>query len=187
VIGLDVADGTVTPTSLPTGCAVLVVDSGVPRTLEGSPWVTYRAETLATAARLGRGVLRGVPPEAVADDPRGRHVVSEIDRAQQFLVALAADDAVAAGSLMVASHRSSRDDFGSSTAELDLLVDRLLAEGAYGARLTGGGFGGCVVALVAREDAGRIAERVVAHAAAATGREVRAHLVSPAPGVRALS
>jgi galactokinase len=84
---------------------------------------------------------------------------------------------------MVASHRSSRDDYGSSTAELDLLVDELIAAGAYGARLTGGGFGGCVVALVSETDAHDAGERVVRSYEATTGLSARAHVVRPAPGV----
>ena len=54
-----------------------------------------------------------------------------------------------AGAILTEGHRSLRDDFAVSTPELDALVDRLLGLGAYGARLTGGGFGGCVIALVA--------------------------------------
>ena len=61
VIGLDVREAAVVSLSLPAGTSVVVVDSGVTRTLEGSPWATYRAETLATADRLGVEVLRDVP------------------------------------------------------------------------------------------------------------------------------
>ena len=173
VVGLDVRDGSVEVLSLPAATSVVVVDSGVARTLEGSPWVTYRAETLATADRLGVDVLRDVPLDHVATDRRARHVVTEIDRATRFIEAMRAGDPVAAGELMVASHRSSRDDFGSSTPELDLLVDELMVAGAHGARLTGGGFGGCVVALVPDARAEEISAAVVRIATAATGHAVQ--------------
>src|SRR5690606_23879369 len=88
------------------------------------------------------------------DDPvvrrRAHHVVSENERVRRFVTAICADDAVTAGTLMTESHRSLRDDFEVSTPALDALVQRLLAvPGVHGARLTGAGFGGCVVALTA--------------------------------------
>ncbi len=187
VIALDVRTRTVSPLTLPAGTSVVVVDSGVPRALEGSPWAAYRAETFATARRLGHDVLRDAHPDEVASDPRARHVVAEIARAEEFIAALGRSDATAAGELMIASHASSRDDFGSSTVELDRLVDELVAAGAHGARLTGGGFGGCVVALVPSDRAATIVDHVVEVAAASTGRVVRGHLVSPAPGARELT
>jgi galactokinase len=67
--------------------------------------------------------------------------------------ALRAGDLEAAGAILTDGHRSLRDDFAVSTPELDALVGRLLGLGAFGARLTGGGFGGCVIALVARDRA----------------------------------
>src|SRR5204862_5433143 len=86
------------------------------------------------------------------DDPvlrrRARHVVTENERVGGVVEALAAGDVGEVGRLMVASHCSLRDDFEVSTTTLDRLVARLCAvPGVYGARLTGAGFGGCVVAL----------------------------------------
>ena len=79
---------------------------------------------------------------------RARHVVTENTRVRAFVAALGRGDLAAAGALMAASHASLRDDFEVSTPGLDALVDRLDATpGVYGARLTGAGFGGCVVAL----------------------------------------
>jgi galactokinase len=79
---------------------------------------------------------------------RAQHVVTENERVRAFVGALRAGDAPLAGRLMVESHRSLRDDFEVSTPALDALVDRLVATpGVHGARLTGAGFGGCVVAL----------------------------------------
>src|SRR5690606_975852 len=117
-----------------------------------SAYAERREQTEAAAKVVGP--LRDLPLERLSqiDDEvvrrRARHVVSENDRVVQFAEALANHDLVAAGELMRKSHASLRDDFEVSTAALDDLVDRLTAtEGVHGARLTGAGFGGCVVAL----------------------------------------
>jgi galactokinase len=159
---------------IPDGLGVVVVHSGVTRTLEGSPWAARRAESFAVAERLGLRVLRDATPEQVAHEPRGRHVVTEIARVDAFAAALRAGDIDALGPLLLASHASSRDDMQVSIAELDALVDAFVAAGAYGARLTGGGFGGCVVALVPAARADAIARRV------ADGRQ--AWVMRAAPG-----
>lgn len=95
---------------------------------------------------------------------RVRHVVDENDRVRRVSAALAAGDLAETGRLLVESHRSSQHNFENSTPALDALVDQLATEpGVYGARLTGGGFGGAVMALTApeftREAADRIGER----------------------------
>jgi galactokinase len=183
VILLDAHDRSVEDLSLPAGSSVVVIESGLTRTLEGSPFAARRAEAMAVADRLGLASLRDALPADVADEPRARHVVSEIERVERFADALRAGDLETAGRLMVASHRSSRDDYGSSTPELDALVDELIAAGAHGARLTGGGFGGCVVGLVSEADARGACERVARSYLARTGLHATAHLVRPAPGV----
>jgi galactokinase len=83
---------------------------------------------------------------------------------------------------MLASHASSRGDMEVSTPELDALVECLLDGGAYGARLTGGGFGGCVVALVPVEGAHAIATNAAAAYRARTGRDPTAWVVAAADG-----
>jgi galactokinase len=81
---------------------------------------------------------------------RARHVTTENQRVDALIAALAADDLHHAGELMASSHASLRDDYEVSTPELDALVSHLRGTpGVYGARLTGAGFGGCVVALCA--------------------------------------
>ncbi len=145
---------------LPTGTALLIADSGVPRSLVGSPWSARRADSFAAAERAGVRVLRDATEAQVAAHPQGRHVVSEIARVSAFADALDQDDAVAAGRLMVQSHGSSRDDYGSSIPELDRIVVAACEAGAHGARLTGGGFGGWVVALVPTDRRRLIAERL---------------------------
>lgn len=112
-----------------------------------------------TIGRLEAAATR-LPPHTLG---RARHVVTEIARVESAVAALRAGDLPALGRLLTASHRSSQHLFGNSTPELDFLVDQL--EGrpqVHGARLTGGGFGGAVMALTSAEfsaaDAGRIAD-----------------------------
>jgi galactokinase len=173
------------PLRLPEAIRVLVVHSGVPRTLEGSPYAQRRAESQAIATRLGLRVLRDATLEQVRDEPRGRHPVSEMIRVRAFADALRAGDLDALGPLMLASHASSRDDMEVSTSELDTLVELLMGAGAIGARLTGAGFGGCVVALVPAERADAIANDVTDAYRAHIGLEPTAWVVSAADGAGA--
>lgn len=143
----------VTPVPLPTTHAVVAVHSGVPRTLAGSAYAERRAACEQVAARLGVTSLRDTTPSQVADDPIARHVVAENARVLAFVEALHDGDANALGPLLLASHASLRDDYRVSIPELDLLVQLLVEHGAIGARLTGAGFGGCVVAMVQRNHA----------------------------------
>ena len=95
-------------------------------------------------------------------DRRARHVVTENQRVVDAKAAMEAGDAVGLGALFNASHASQRDDYEVSVPEVDLLVALAQAEPAvYGARLTGGGFGGSIVALVREGDAAAVAARVV--------------------------
>jgi len=142
-----------------TGVAIVVVHSGVTRTLAGSEYAARRAECEAVAARLGLVALRDASPEQVAHEPRARHVVAENARVLATADALPRGDLAELGALLLASHASLRDDYGVSTPELDLLVELLVEAGAPGARLTGAGFGGCVVALVQRNHADDIAAK----------------------------
>jgi galactokinase len=106
---------------------------------------------------------------------RFRHVVTEGDRVDRAEAALRAEDPGEFGRLMTASHRSLRDDYAVSTPGLDTLVDAALAAGATGARLTGAGFGGCIVALADGEGA-----PVVAAALGSLAAEV--FVARPGPG-----
>ena len=145
---------TVTPVALPHGLDVVVV-YGHHRTLAGSEYATRVAECAAAEAQIGP--LRLARPTDVEriDDPviraRARHVVSENERVRAFAAALAAGDVATAGAVMLDSHRSLRDDYATSTDRMDALAARLAGvPGVHGARMTGGGFGGCVVALTER-------------------------------------
>ena len=150
---LDCRSLSVDPVPLPPDLAILVIHSGVPRDLATSEYAQRRAACEAIAARIGVAMLRDATFEQVADDPIGRHVVTENARVLEFAAALQRGDIEALGPLLVASHVSLRDDFAVSTPELDLLVDSFMEHGAIGARLTGAGFGGCVIALAPKPDA----------------------------------
>ena len=136
-----------TPVPLPERAGILVVHSGVPRSLAGSAYEDRRRACEELALRLGIRALRDATLEQVADEPLGRHVVSENARVLDAVAALEHGDLERLGALLTASHASLRDDFGVSTPGLDVLVSELHAAGALGARLTGAGFGGAVVAL----------------------------------------
>jgi galactokinase len=147
---IDCRDLAVEPIPLPHDLAVVAVHSGVPRTLACSAYAERRAACEAAAARLGLTSLRDATLDQVQDDPIARHVVTENARVLDFVAALRAGNTETLGRLLLASHASLRDDYAVSIQELDVLVDLLVDQGALGARLTGAGFGGCVVALVPR-------------------------------------
>jgi galactokinase len=181
-VRLDCRTLDVEPIPIPPGVGVVVVHSGVARTLENSPWSARRTDSFAVAHALGLDVLRDATPAQVAHQPRGRHVVNEIARVVAFADALRTGDVAALGPLMLASHASSRDDMEVSTPELDALVECLTDAGAFGARLTGGGFGGCVVALVPVTAAADVARTAARAYAARTGRTPTAWVVRAADG-----
>jgi galactokinase len=169
---------------IPASSELVVVHSGVSRRLESSAYAQRRAACEAAAARLGVAALRDATPAQVADDPIARHVVSENQRVLAFARALTRGDLAECGALMLASHASLRDDFAVSTPELDLLVDLAVQEGAFGARLTGAGFGGCIVVLALAGEGEAIAGRLGASYRAATEIEPRAFTVRAVDGAQ---
>jgi galactokinase len=162
---------------LPEGIAFVAVNSMVKHALASSAY-RKRVEECAMAveiiARRSPGVksLRDVTLEqldAVKDElpgsigRRALHVVTENARVERFVAASAAGDIEAMGRLFVDSHRSLQHDYEVSCAELDFLVDSALAvDGVCGARMTGGGFGGCTVNLLRAEAAAAFRERIAA-------------------------
>ena len=148
---------------LPADSELLVMHSGVPRSLAGSEYNRRRAECEAAAALLGVQSLRMIDnPVAVNRLPsplreRARHVITENRR----VLAARSADAAAFGALMTQSHASLRDDYAVSLPAMDALVATLQQEpGVFGARLTGAGFGGCCVALVRQGTAAATGYRV---------------------------
>jgi galactokinase len=150
---------------LPQGSELIVIDSGVTRTLASSKYNERRQECKRAAALLGARSLRDVDdPVALAGLPtplkeRARHVLTENAR---VLEASSGVDAVRFGALMNASHFSLRDDYQVSIAALDDLTALLRsAAGVFGARLTGAGFGGACVALCREGGAAEAGRTVV--------------------------
>ncbi len=151
---------------IPEEAVILVADSGVRRALAASAYNERRAQCEEAVRRLrarypGIRALRDVTPAqleaARAELPeriyrRARHVVTENERVLQAVAALSRGDLQALGELLNASHESLRDDYEVSAPELDTLVEAARSvPGVYGARLTGAGFGGSILALVRRE------------------------------------
>ncbi|HAU37037.1 MAG TPA: galactokinase [Phycisphaerales bacterium] len=171
---LDCRDGAVRQVPFDDPDVVLLVaDTQVKHDLTDGGYAARRAQCHSAAAKLGAASLREVDGPAVAaagaagkldakEIMRARHVVGEIERTVQSVEALEAHDYARFGGLMVGSHESLRDDYEVSCEELDAIVDLALGQrGVFGARMTGGGFGGCAIVLVeaARADAASQAVR----------------------------
>jgi galactokinase len=139
-----------------TGLAMLVVDTRAPHRLVDGEYADRRASCERAAALLGVPALRDVTDldAALAALPnaklrgRTRHVVTENARVLATVDLLRAARVRDIGPLLTASHASMRDDYEITVPEVDVAVETALSAGAYGARMTGGGFGGCVLALV---------------------------------------
>ncbi|WP_158843534.1 galactokinase [Saccharothrix deserti] len=141
----------------PAGLTLLVVDTKAPHRLVDGEYAARRRDCHRAAELLGVPALRDLDPAdldgADRDLPdrlarRVRHVVTENRRVVEVAELLRADRIREIGPLMTASHASLRDDYEVTVPELDVAVDAVLSAGALGARMTGGGFGGCVIALV---------------------------------------
>ena len=170
--------------------AIAVLDTGTTRELLTSPYNTRRAECEEAAKALGVASLREIDVadlESVVDRlddvqfRRVRHVVTENARVLAAVEALESGDHHRLGVLMTQSHLSLRDDYESSSTELDLIVS--IAEdypGCYGARVTGAGWGGCAVAAVGREGADDFASTVAARYRAGAGLDGEVHICRPA-------
>lgn len=184
---LDCRTRSVQPVPIPRSVEVVVVHSGRARALAKSGYAARRAECETVAAALGLPSLRDATLSQVRQEPRARHVVTENARVTAFATAMRTGDVAALGPLMLASHASLRDDFGVSTPELDATVERLVRHGALGARLTGAGFGGCVVALVPRGHADDVVARVVRATRTEAGIEPLAFAVRPGEPARRLT
>lgn len=180
---IDCRDLSIRTLPLPSSVRLALVHTGVARRLDMTPYNDRRAAALAIAPRLGLRALRDASLDQVAEEPLGQHVVNEIERVRAFGAALDLGGVEALGPLMLASHASSRDFVGVSIPELDALVDALVSAGALGARLTGGGFGGCVVALVPTDRAAEVVGTAVAAYTECTGLQPLVSFVArPAAG-----
>ncbi len=174
---------------------VLIANSNVRHSLGDGAYARRRAECESAAKTLGVKSLRDATPAMVeaAREPlgpipfrRARHVVTENERTLAAAQALEAGSTARAGALFYESHRSLRDDYEVSCDELDILVDaaRELGErsGVFGARMTGGGFGGCAVALVHADHIAEVSEGLRERYERRTGRRLDAFVSDAAPG-----
>ena len=155
---------------LPAGYSFLTLHSGLSRQLTDGDYNQRRAQCEAAALALDLPSLRTASLEQVAalSDPqaraRARHVVSENQRVLAARDALRSGDMATFGVLMTQSHHSLSADFQTSTREVDALVNSCLSRSALGARITGAGFGGCIVVLVeAGAEAALVASLRLAH------------------------
>ena len=151
---------------------LLVCNTEVKHELNDGGYARRRDQCYAAAKVLDVPMLRDVSVEQVkqaeADGVlrgkelmRARHVVGEIDRTLRAVAAMEEGDLKTFGAMMVGSHSSLRDDYEVSCDELDLIVDTAITlEGVYGARMTGGGFGGCAIVLARADQADTITETI---------------------------
>jgi galactokinase len=182
------------------GTAVAVCDTRVKHELVSSAY-NERREECESAVRILREIkpnvraLRDLGPDdfdLVENLPeperrRARHVITENQRTLAAAQSLAAGDAAALGQLMRESHKSLRDDYEVSCSELDIMCDLALGlEGVLGARMMGGGFGGCTINLVAIEKLAEFADSMTVGYQQATGLRPSIHVVQPDAGVSEL-
>ncbi len=157
---IDFRDITVAPVAFDpdaAGVVLLLIDSRERHSNVGGDYAARRASCERAAADLEAPSLREVQQRGLAvlaavrdpvDARRARHVLTENQRVSDFVAALGDSDFVTAGRIFTASHVSMRDDFEITTENIDLIADTAVRAGALGARMTGGGFGGSVIALV---------------------------------------
>jgi galactokinase len=173
------------------GLALLVIDTKAPHRLVSGEYAARRRDCERAAEILSVPTLRDIQvydlDEALKrlDDDRlrrrVRHVVTENSRVLAAVAQLDAERPAEIGALLTASHESLRDDYEVSSPELDLAVTAALGAGAVGGRMTGGGFGGCAIALIPRSATSAVAG-AVADAFAGHGFNAPAHFVAHASG-----
>jgi galactokinase len=180
------------PVPLPESATVLIVHSGVERGLVDSAYNERRQQCEAAARHFGVQTLRDAEHAQVEGSGaldelvlrRARHVVTENARTVEAADVLAGDDMARLGRLMAESHDSMRDDFEITTPEIDRLVALLQREigDAGGARMTGGGFGGCVIALLPGDRVEAVVAAVRAEYRPPNGKPPLIHVCRPASG-----
>jgi galactokinase len=175
--------------------ALLIINTNVKHELSGGEYAERRAQCEEAAARLGVKSLRDVTAEQLENGKgklselvyrRARHVIGEIERTTHAAEGVRQSNWPAVGQLMYASHYALRDDYEVSCAELDAVVE--IAEdigfkgGIYGCRMTGGGFGGCCVALVKADAVDAITKKIASDYKAKTGIAATIFSSRPAAG-----
>lgn len=189
----------VTQVPVPDALAVIIADSNAGHELVDSAYAQRRSQCEAAAKAMGIRDLRDATPAMLDSaqstlDPlvyrRARHVITENQRVLDTVAGLERSDWPMVGRCLYDSHASMRDDFEITTPELDTLVDLAAAigpdGGVIGARMTGGGFGGCTVTLAKADRAGTIREQLAEGYRATTGRDATIFQTRPARGACAL-
>ena len=175
------------------GLSLLVVDTRAPHRHVDGEYAARRRDCEEAASLLGVPALRdanldGLDALPARLLPRARHVVTENARVLEVVHALGSGaDPREIGPALTASHVSLRDDFEVTVPEVDVAVDALLEAGAHGARITGGGFGGCVIALIDADRAASSVEAVNTAYARKGFAEPAWFEATPSPGARRLS
>lgn len=178
---------------IPQSFVVMIVESRVERGLVDSEYNLRRQQCETAARQLGVPMLRDaslamLEAGGAALDPiilrRARHIVTENARTLQAAEALAAGDMSQMGRLMAASHASMRDDFSITVPAIDQLVTLLqdAIGAAGGARMTGGGFGGCVVALMPASRVDAVRAHVLQHYRSPEGQTAIVHVCQAGAG-----
>ena len=175
--------------------ALLVINTNVKHELGSGEYAKRRAECEEAAKILGVKSLRDATPDQLEKAKgklsevvyrRARHVIGEIERTTHAAEGIRASNWPTVGVLMYASHAALRDDYEVSCKELDVVVDIAesigLAGGVYGCRMTGGGFGGCCVALVKADAVDAITQKTAADYKAKTGIDAAIFASRPAAG-----
>ena len=147
------------------GLSLLVCDTRVERGLGDTGYNERRRQCAAAASAIGVEELRDAGERDLSklsgeELRRARHIISENERVLRAAEKLREEDFPALGRLMYASHASLRDDFEISTPELDAFVETARENGSLGARLTGGGFGGCAIVLLSADETGTLEDSV---------------------------
>ena len=184
------------PVPIPPGVAVIIANSNVKRGLVDSEYNTRRRECETAAAHFGVPKLRDVSPDlfALHEDEldttvakRARHIITENARTEAAAEALARGDLRRMGQLMADSHISMRDDFEITVPPIDALVEitgQIIGE-TGGVRMTGGGFGGCVVALAPQELVPAVETAIAHEYPAASGLEATVYICHASEGAGA--
>lgn len=198
LVMIDCRSLDITPTPVPQGYSIAIINSNVKHDLVAGEYNSRRQECEFAAHFFGVEKLRDVTAEqfiaraAELSDvnelayKRAKHIISENQRVLEAVDALKANDIVKLGELMAQSHDSMRDDFEITIPEIDYLVE--LAQVAIGkdggARMTGGGFGGCIVCLVPNEKIDTLRQLIAENYEKQTGIKETFHLCNASDGVR---
>ena len=176
--------------------AIVICDSNVKHALTGGDYNTRRAECMAAAAHFGKKLLREVPWdefEARAQElpanqeKRARHVLAEDRRVLEMRSAAEKGDAEKMGLLLLQGHASCRDLFQNSTPEIDALVEiAQTLPGCFGAKLTGGGWGGCTVNLVQADAVPEFCRALASAYKAKTGNTANVYATRAGAGAHAV-